>query len=108
MVTSYSGMCALPSYDLCMPSIYFDSDDDAVELITALETEGYTTNLHREAFAGEDDSADHAWVLTVEPFDDRVIEMVDVYGGWMPGDEQLPAEPLDLPDLPGEPKRLKD
>jgi hypothetical protein len=31
--------------------------------------------------------------------------MVDVYGGWMPGDEQLPAEPL---DLPGEPKRLKD
>jgi hypothetical protein len=88
-----------------MTAIYFDTDDDAVELMTALETEGYRTNLQREPFAGEDDSADHAWLLTVEPFDDRVIEMVDVYGGWMPGDEQLPAEPL---DLPGGPKRLKD
>ena len=93
------------SYDLGMPQIYFDTDGDAVELMTALEAEGYTTNLQREAFAGEDDGEDHAWVLEVEPFDDRVIEMVDVYGGWMPGDEQLPADPL---DLPGEPKRLKD
>ncbi|MCW2800536.1 MAG: hypothetical protein JWQ70_2008 [Aeromicrobium sp.] len=88
-----------------MSAIYFDADDDAVELMTALEAEGYATTLRREAFAGEDDSADHAWVLLVEPFDDRVIEMVDVYGGWMPGDEHLPAEPL---NLPGEPKRLKD
>jgi hypothetical protein len=88
-----------------MTAIYFDTDDDAGELIAALEAEGYVTNLQREPFAGEDDSADHAWVLMVDPFDDRVIEMVDVYGGWMPGDEQLPAEPL---DLPGEPKRLKD
>jgi hypothetical protein len=88
-----------------MTGIYFDTDDDAVELMAALEAEGYATSLRREAFAGEDDSDDHAWVLLVEPFDDRVIEMVDVYGGWMPGDEQLPAEPL---ELPGEPKRLKD
>lgn len=88
-----------------MPAIYFDTDDDAAELMSALEAEGYVMTLKREAFAGEDDSADHAWVLMVEPFDDRVVEMVDVYGGWMPGDEQLPAEPL---DLPGEPKRLKD
>lgn len=87
-----------------MPQIYFDSDDDATELVTALEAEGYTTSLHREAFAGEEDWEDRAWVLDVEPFDDRVVEMVDVYGGWMPGDEQLPVEP---PDLPDEPKRLK-
>ncbi|MDR7086195.1 hypothetical protein J2X11_001034 [Aeromicrobium panaciterrae] len=88
-----------------MPQIFFDSDDDATELIMALEAEGYTTALNREAFAGEEDWEDRAWVLDVEPFDDRVIEMVDVYGGWMPGDEQLPAEPTELPE---EPKRLKD
>ncbi len=86
-----------------MSAIYFDADGDAVELMAALEAEGYATALQREAFAGEDDSDDHGWLLTVEPFDDRVIELVDVYGGWMPGDEHLPAEPL---DLPGEPKRL--
>ena len=87
-----------------MPPIYFDADDDAVELIMALEAEGYTTALTREAFAGEEDWDDRAWLLQVEPFDERVVEMVDVYGGWMPGDEQLPAEPT---ELPGEPKRLK-
>ena len=87
-----------------MTGIYVDTDDDAVELMAALEAEGYTTMLEREPFAGEDDSDDHAWLLQVEPFDDRVIEMVDVYGGWMPGDEQLPLEPL---ELPGAPKRLK-
>ena len=88
-----------------MSAIYFDTDDDAVELIGALQAEGYTTTLTREAFAGEEDWDDRAWVLLVEPFDDRVVEMVDVYGGWMPGDEQLPDEPS---QLPGEPKRLKD
>lgn len=88
-----------------MPQIYFDAEDDAIELIMALEAEGYTTALRREAFAGEEDWEDRAWVLDVEPFDDRVIEMVDVYGGWMPGDEQLPPEP---PALPVAPRRLKN
>ena len=88
-----------------MGQIYFDSDEDAGELVGALEAEGYTTALTREAFAGEEDWDDRAWVLLVEPFDERVVEMVDVYGGWMPGDEQLPGEPAALPE---EPKRLKD
>lgn len=87
-----------------MSTIYFDEGEDAAELVAALGREGYVTSLRREGFAGEDDSDDHAWVLLVEPFDERVVEMVDVYGGWMPGDEQLPAEPR---DLPVEPKRLK-
>ena len=94
-----------PSYDLDVPVIYFDSDDDAEELVKALESEGYSITLTREAFAGEEDWEDRAWVLVVEPFDDRVVEMVDVYGGWLPGDDRLPDDP---PPLPGEPKRLKD
>lgn len=87
-----------------MSAVYFDSDEDAAELVAALEAEGYATSLRREGFAGEDDSEDRAWVLHVDPFDDRVIDMVDVYGGWMPTDARLPAEP---PELPTGPRRLK-
>lgn len=83
-----------------MSAIYFDTDDDAAEIVKALQSEGYSTELRRESFAGEDDSEDRAWLLLVEPFDGRVIEMVDVYGGWMPGDERLPDRPADLPDAP--------
>lgn len=87
-----------------MTRIYFDEPEDAVELTSALEAEGYTVESVREAFAGEDDSDDHAWVLTVAESDDRIVEMVDVYGGWLVGDERLPDAPLPLPD---QPKRLK-
>lgn len=95
------------TYDVAMVEVYFDADDDAAELIGALEAEGYAATLRREGFAGEDDSDDRAWVLVVEPFDDRVVEMVDVYGGWLPGDPQAWPEPPP-PPLPGQPKRLKD
>lgn len=87
-----------------MDAVYFDSDDDAVELMTALEGEGYTTTLRREAFAGEEDWDDRAWVLLVVPFDDRVVELVDVHGGWMPGEERPHPEP---PALPTGPRTLK-
>ncbi|WP_229051680.1 hypothetical protein [Aeromicrobium sp. Leaf350] len=86
------------------PEIYFDEADDAAELVKALTAEGYAADLRREPFAGEDDAEDHAWALTVSPFDERVVEMVDVYGGWMPGDERLPAEGTG-PALPDGPKR---
>lgn len=87
-----------------MDAVYFDSDDDAAALVTALEDAGYATTLRREAFAGEEDWEDRAWVLLVVPFDDRVVELVDVHGGWMPGDDRPSAQP---PDLPTGPKRLK-
>ncbi len=90
-----------------MSDVYFDSEEDAAELIAALEAEGYTTALRREGFAGEDDSEDRAWLLHVDPFDDCVTEMVDVYGGWLPADPRLPVEPPSPPDLPTGPRRLK-
>lgn len=83
-----------------MIAIHFDQKDDAEELIGQLHAAGYSTTFTREAFAGDDDDEDQAWVLTVEPFDDHVVEMVDVYGGWLPGDERLPRDVLDLPDEP--------
>lgn len=87
-----------------MTRIYFDEPEDAGELAKALGAEGFTVETVREAFAGEDDSDDHAWVLTVAENDDRIAEMVDVYGGWLVGDERLPDEPM---PLPGQPKRRK-
>jgi len=90
-----------------MPEVYFDSEDDADEIVAALEAEGYTTTLEREAFAGEEDWEDRAWVLLVEPFDDHVVELVDVHGGWLPGDDRTPAA-APPPALPQAPRTLKD
>jgi hypothetical protein len=88
-----------------MDAVYFDADDDATQLIAALEDEGYATTLRREAFAGEEDWDDRAWVLLVTPFDDRVVELVDALGGWIAGDDQTVRA---APELPSGPKRLKD
>jgi hypothetical protein len=85
-----------------MDAVYFDSDDDAVDLVDALEAAGYTTTLRREAFAGEEDWDDRAWVLVVTPFDDRVVELVDRHGGWLAGDDRPAVAP---PALPTQPRR---
>lgn len=67
-----------------MSVIGFAQQEDTVELVKALGDEGYRCELN----AG-DAGGDVPWILTVEPFDERVVEMVDVYGGWIPGDTQL-------------------
>lgn len=63
-------------------TVQFAAAEDADELIRELTAEGYTTHLTK----GEDGS----WLLDVSPSDGRVTEMVDVYGGWLPGDDRLP------------------
>jgi hypothetical protein len=85
-----------------MGEVYFDEDGDAAELVAALDAEGYTTTLRREAFAGEEDWDDRGWVLVVETFDERVRELVETHGGWLTGDTGLAPEP---PPLPQQPKR---
>ena len=62
-----------------MDLIVFRSADDAQELVGALHAEGYTTSLREDAGGGR-------WLLEVRPFDDGVVAMVDVYGGWLPDD----------------------
>ena len=71
-----------------MAAVHFLSEDDARELIGALEAEGYTVRLRPNPAAGPDGGARSRWLLEVEPFDDGVAAMVDVYGGWLP-DEAL-------------------
>jgi hypothetical protein len=65
-----------------MSAIQFATDEDATELIRELTAEGFSTSLRQ--VSGD------LWELDVDPWDDRVVEMVDVYGGWLPGDAHLP------------------
>jgi hypothetical protein len=67
-----------------MSVIQFAADEDAAELVRELTSEGFSTNLRQVS--------DELWELDVDPWDDRIIEMVDVYGGWLPGDAHLPDE----------------
>ena len=60
-------------------AVHFLTAEDAQELIGALRSEGYATWLV-EPLPGP---GAH-WLLEVEPFDDGVVAMVDVYGGWLP------------------------
>ena len=64
-----------------MTVVQFAAAEDAAELIKELRSEGYTAELAQ--------AVDGTWSLDVEPSDDRVVEMVDVYGGWLPGDTHL-------------------
>jgi cell division septation protein DedD len=67
-----------------MSTIQFAASDDAAELIRELKGEGFTANLRQVS--------DDLWELDVDPWDDRVVAMVDVYGGWLPGDTKLPDD----------------
>ena len=63
-----------------MNEILIDPADDAAELIKALRAEGYdVSERHPEDTA-------QMWALVVEPFDDGVVAMVDVYGGKLPSE----------------------
>jgi hypothetical protein len=61
--------------------IRFLSAADAEELVKALTVEGYAVELR--PVPGDTRAP---WRVEVEPFDDEVVAMVDVYGGWLPDD----------------------
>lgn len=63
-----------------MGAVHFLTADDAGELLAALRAEGYVVGLREN----EDAEARARWLLEVEPFDEEVAAMVDVYGGWLP------------------------
>lgn len=65
-------------------TVLFRDAADADEITKALRAEGYTA----EGSATEG-PGDARWTLTVTPYDDGVVALVDVYGGWLP--EELPG-----------------
>lgn len=62
--------------------VHFLSAEDADELTKALIAEGYQAEG-----SPVDGPGDVRWLLQVTPYDDGVAALVDVYGGWMPGDD---------------------
>jgi hypothetical protein len=60
-------------------AVYFLEPEDAAELGAALRAEGY-------AAAGRDCQGPGRarYALDVSPYDDGLVAMVDVYGGWLP------------------------
>ena len=62
-----------------MDVVHFLAAEDARELVGALEAEGYTMRL----VENPEPRSRSRWLLEVEPFDDGVAAMVDVYGGWL-------------------------
>lgn len=59
--------------------VYFLAPVDAKELASALLAEGY--DVSDRACDGPGPAR---WVLDVAPYDDGLVAMVDVYGGWLP------------------------
>lgn len=60
--------------------IHFLSAGDAEDLSKALTYEGYVVSLRPDPAP----ERSGGWLLSVEPFDDGVVALVDVYGGWLP------------------------
>ena len=58
--------------------VYFLDPADAQELTSALLAEGYTASGRACDGPGR-----ARWVLDVTPYDDGLVAMVDVYGGWL-------------------------
>jgi hypothetical protein len=58
--------------------VYFLDPADAQELTSALLAEGYAASGRACEGPGR-----ARWVLEVTPYDDGLVAMVDVYGGWL-------------------------
>lgn len=84
--------------------------EDAVSVAARLSADGFTAEVDRDRFAGEDDDEDHRWtVLSDAP--QRVFEvLMKEYDGW--ADSASEAEPTAVlpapPELPVEPRRIKN
>ncbi len=59
--------------------VYFLDREDAAELTDALRAEGYDVSERTCDGPGR-----ATWAVRVTPYDDGLVAMVDVYGGWLP------------------------
>jgi hypothetical protein len=60
--------------------VLFLRREDTEELVKALQEEGYTVSVRENP----DPGSTGRWVVEVDPADDEVAALVDVYGGWLP------------------------
>lgn len=97
----------------------FYTEDDARAVAERLVSEGFTADVARERFAGEDDDEDHAWAVVTHAPRLMLVNLLEEYDGWL--DIEDPAEmridDTDTPpvvrrpqplDLPQSPTRIKN
>jgi 8-oxo-dGTP diphosphatase len=87
---------------------FFD-EDDARAVAEQLADAGWSADVARDRFAGEDDDEDHPWAVLTSAPAEVVGPLVEEHDGWLddrgddrgddPGGEG-PARPLDLPRGP--------
>jgi len=93
----------------------FYTEDDARAAAERLEGRGFTADVARERFAGEDDDEDHAWAVLTDAPKHMLGTLVEEYDGWLEAEGPTDAEPT-APDvrrprpldLPQAPKRIKN
>ncbi len=85
--------------------IFFD-EGEARAAVRRLEADGYTAEVARERFAGEDDDEDHPWAV-VSDAPVMVLEMVldRCDDAWLDVEEPPPVAPGAAPPLPDAPRR---
>jgi len=92
----------------------FYTEDDARAVVERLAAQGFTTDVARERFAGEDDEEDHPWAVVTDAPEVILTEFLQEYDGWLDVEDPTgdgaaatvvrPA-PLDLPEAA---KRIKN
>jgi 8-oxo-dGTP diphosphatase len=83
----------------------FFEEADARAVAERLADEGWSAEVTRERFAGEDDDEDHPWAVLTSAPSEVVGPLAEEHDGWLddPGDDpggEGPARPLDLPRGP--------
>jgi len=87
-------------------AVFFDRED-AGQVARRLAAGGWTADVHRERFHGEDDDEDQPWaVVTDAPL--LVLELlVEEYDGWLDAGVSTSSATGGPQPLPTAPKRLK-
>lgn len=84
-----------------MIRVLVDSEESAELIAARLRGDGFEATIGRQAFAGEDDDEDHAWVLTTDAPPVMVELIADDHDGWVEYDDPHPGPaPIDLPGMP--------
>lgn len=85
-----------------MRGIFFD-EGDAAEVQRRLRADGFTGELSRIRYAGEDDDEDHPWAVETDAPAFALELLIDRFDGWLdeePAPAPPPRPPSDLPDGP--------
>jgi len=85
-------------------AIFFD-EDDARAVAARLVADGFSAEVGRDRFAGEDDDEDHPWFVRTDAPDFVLELVVDETDGWL--DDEAPTPPATPLDLPATPRRVK-